>query len=345
MVTHKDGRRIWIDDSVTSLRFLDGDRPPIPLSSDVTEYLLGSADDCTIQVQDGGSLVSRHHARLSRTGATWMLQDLDSTNGVMLDGARRLSFELTPGAEIEIGDVKLIADSAQLAQLREFVSRIIGWDPARRTDVDAAVRALRQATTRRAAFVLTGDGDLTATARRLHALAFGEEQPFLVEPNRRGRRKLRRERQWQSGGTMCFVADDLPPEFVAIAAASRVRADAPRIMLCAASRDVAATAISKLESTVVVEIPPLSRRPEDLDRLIDVYAADAVAALKAPSYGFRDNEMVWLHRTPIASLDDLEELTLRLVAARNWGTKGGGRRLGISHVALGRWLRSRGIPT
>jgi hypothetical protein len=345
MVTHKDGRRTWIDDAVTSLRFLEEDRAPIELPSNAIEYVLGSADDCDVQLQDDNLLVSRHHARLSRTGATWTVHDLGSTNGVLLDGERRLSFELTPGAEIEIGALKLIADSAQLARLRAFAARVIGWDKWHEPAVDGAVRALRQATTRRAAFVLTGEGALTATARRLHALAFGEAQPFVVETVRRGRRKLRSERQWQSAGTICFVADDLPPEFATIVAANRMRAEAPRIMLCAASRDAAAESISKLESSVTVELPPLSLRPTDRDRLIAEYAADAVSALHAPGDGFHEHEMVWLQRAQVEGLDELDELLLRLVAYRNWGAKGGGRRLGISHVAMGRWLRRRGIPT
>jgi hypothetical protein len=44
-------------------------------------------------------------------------------------------------------------------------------------------------------------------------------------------------------------------------------------------------------------------------------------------------------------MKELDELALRLVAERNWGVTAGAERLGISHVALSKWMRRRDIPT
>ncbi|HVY32332.1 MAG TPA: sigma 54-interacting transcriptional regulator [Polyangiaceae bacterium] len=48
--------------------------------------------------------VSRRHAELSRSGALWLLNDLDSKNGVFVNGKRCSSAALSPGDVIRIGD-------------------------------------------------------------------------------------------------------------------------------------------------------------------------------------------------------------------------------------------------
>ncbi|MGN6104951.1 MAG: hypothetical protein ACTHU0_07605, partial [Kofleriaceae bacterium] len=97
--------------------------------------------------------------------------------------------------------------------------------------------------------------------------------------------------------------------------------------------------------TAHVEITPLARRRHELDRLISDFAADAVTRLGAPATGFREHDRTWLRALDLTSLDQLDEVTLRLVALRNWRLTGGAERLGISHVALSKWMRRRKIPT
>lgn len=75
------------------------------------EVPLGSADSLSIGRSSESGLVIRddytssHHARLSRRGDIWTIQDLDSTNGTYLDG-RRLGdkpLQVSIGTPIKVG--------------------------------------------------------------------------------------------------------------------------------------------------------------------------------------------------------------------------------------------------
>lgn len=48
--------------------------------------ILGRASDCQIQLRD--PMASRHHAALDRRDGEWYVQDLESTNGVRLNGQK-----------------------------------------------------------------------------------------------------------------------------------------------------------------------------------------------------------------------------------------------------------------
>lgn len=56
----------------------------IPLDDDF--LTIGRSSDSTLVIVD--EYTSTYHARLSREGDTWILTDLDSTNGTRLDGNR-----------------------------------------------------------------------------------------------------------------------------------------------------------------------------------------------------------------------------------------------------------------
>lgn len=63
----------------------------------------GRADDNDIIVQSGS--VSSYHAGMHRVEGGYELQDSDSTNGISLDGVRRETIALRPGANVMLGDV------------------------------------------------------------------------------------------------------------------------------------------------------------------------------------------------------------------------------------------------
>jgi hypothetical protein len=327
-----EGEAWAIDDPVVALRVWGDDRRyALPAAG---EWLVGAAPDCDLRLDDPSGLVSRHHARLVRDGQTWTLRDLDSTNGIRQDGERRQSFQLAAGVEIEIGAVRLVAESARLAELRAYLARIVGW--SRPGDVDRALRAVRDMAMIRATLVLRGDGELVGVARRIHALALGADRPF-VECTDDGAGSFQRADR----GTLCLRADRLPGDFATVRPSLLAVAMRVRSILCGDADD----AVASLARTAMIEIPPLAARPDELDRLILDYAADAVGALGATGTGFREHELRWLHELRFETLADIEETTHRLVALRNWGVTAGAQRLGISHVALSRWARRRRIPT
>jgi len=82
----------------TALLLLDGKR----LVVGPTGVTLGRSRQCDIVLQDPN--VSRQHAEVRPRGGSWVLNDLGSTNGSLINGRRIDGPEvLKPGDEIEIG--------------------------------------------------------------------------------------------------------------------------------------------------------------------------------------------------------------------------------------------------
>lgn len=93
------------------------------------EYSIGRADDNSVRLTERN--ISRHHARLRRNGTTWVLTDLGSYNGCLLNG-RRLAGDTT----LEIGQVVVLGDY----QLRVLDAAA---DSIRTPDAQATVPARR----------------------------------------------------------------------------------------------------------------------------------------------------------------------------------------------------------
>ena len=91
----------------------DGDGPPAVLLaldwvSPDTELVIGRSLSCDIVLLD--TTVSRRHARLIFRRGRWVLQDLASTNGSVLNGRRVGRCELRPGDELYLGHARLRVD-------------------------------------------------------------------------------------------------------------------------------------------------------------------------------------------------------------------------------------------
>jgi hypothetical protein len=322
---------------LTQLR-VRGDELPLKRLSNVTnELIIGAAPECDLRIGDADGGVSRRHAKLVRSNDVWTIHDLGSTNGVFQDGERRMTFEVTPGVEIDIGGITLIAESARLLALRDPLSRAIGWSTKRRLEVDRALRAVRDMANRRSSMVLCGDGDLGSFVGRVHQLAFGDASPFVVcdaevEPLLPS-----------AAGGLLFArgGDKLPGDIVD---AIDPEADVRLVVACETLKDARA-AIAAVGRSELVELPSIASRANELDRLVNEYAADAVQRLGATAPMFREHEMTWIRASNPTSLDDVETTALRIVALRNWGVNAGAEKLGISHAALSRWASRRKIPT
>lgn len=70
------------------------------------ETLIGRAPSCDLQLPDDG--ISREHSVVLGDAETYTLEDLQSTNGIKVNGKRVRSTELAHGDEIEIGQTRLI---------------------------------------------------------------------------------------------------------------------------------------------------------------------------------------------------------------------------------------------
>ena len=96
-------------------RWLRGDivEPPAVLlaldwSGGQGELLLGRHHSCDVVLSDPS--VSRRHARLVFRDGHWVLQDLESTNGTMINGVRVGRCALRPGDRLALGDEQLRID-------------------------------------------------------------------------------------------------------------------------------------------------------------------------------------------------------------------------------------------
>jgi Protein of unknown function (DUF3662)/FHA domain len=87
--------------STAALILAQGDRR-LPLTDDAT---IGRLPECDVTLDDPS--VSRRHARIWRTGGTWAIQDLGSTNGVKVNGSRVGESDLTDGDRLQLGSVAM----------------------------------------------------------------------------------------------------------------------------------------------------------------------------------------------------------------------------------------------
>ncbi len=90
------------DPPARRLVITSGAKEGLELDLPADELTIGRSSDSGLVIRD--DYTSTNHARLSRQGDQWMLEDLDSTNGTFLQGKRVSSSVVVPlGAAISIG--------------------------------------------------------------------------------------------------------------------------------------------------------------------------------------------------------------------------------------------------
>lgn len=97
---------------VASPNASDDDRPRVLLALDwsgaQSELLIGRHHGCDVIVDE--PTVSRRHARLVFRDHKWIVQDLTSTNGTIVNGTRVGRCELRPGDSVVLGRARLKVD-------------------------------------------------------------------------------------------------------------------------------------------------------------------------------------------------------------------------------------------
>ncbi|HEX8111215.1 MAG TPA: FHA domain-containing protein [Kofleriaceae bacterium] len=320
-------------------------RPP------TRELTVGAAETCGLRLDDRSGRVSRLHARLVRRQTRWLLRDEGSKNGVWIDGGRRGELMLTPGLEIRIGGVTLIAESPLLNALRSFLARLLGWKNERTVMVDLALRTVRMAATRRTALMLCGDGDLVPIARAIHRHVRNSHRPFIVcDPRRQAGKETVRSAENHAvgmealaaaaGGSLCVRSRRLPPDFAQVVERLRDPTSQVQLIVCAE----APKECERCRVTPLV-IPPLADRQDEIDRIIHEYAHDAMVELATPRYVFQAADHDWVREHAASSLPEIEKATLRLVALRaSRNLSHAATQLGMAPVSLSRWIGRREMP-
>jgi pSer/pThr/pTyr-binding forkhead associated (FHA) protein len=75
------------------------------LRVDKRRVVLGRSRECDIQVEDPN--VSRRHAELRQEGSAYWIVDLDSTNGIEVNGRRAQRAKLESGDTFTVGSTEI----------------------------------------------------------------------------------------------------------------------------------------------------------------------------------------------------------------------------------------------
>ena len=101
-----------VGESLGLMRIRPAPRDEVLLALDWTgvrsELLVGRHHACDVVLSE--SSVSRQHARLVFRDGTWVLQDLESTNGTSVNGVRVGRCALRPGDHVVLGTAQLRID-------------------------------------------------------------------------------------------------------------------------------------------------------------------------------------------------------------------------------------------
>lgn len=87
------------------LVMLAGPAPGTEFELTVNLYVVGRSEEANLRIED--SSISRAHARLDGDDQQWTISDLDSINGILVNGQRRDDYLLKSGDVIELGVVRL----------------------------------------------------------------------------------------------------------------------------------------------------------------------------------------------------------------------------------------------
>jgi DNA-binding NtrC family response regulator len=160
----------------TRLRVRAGGRErTVPVTS--AGVFLGKDPTCDAPIDD--PFVSARHARITAFGGRWLLQDLESTNGTFISGARVSRAELPFGVPVHLGDAEIVLEPRDAPEppRAETFEGMLSRDPAMRQVFelvervgasDAAVTILGE----------TGTGK-ELVARALHARSSRNDGPFV----------------------------------------------------------------------------------------------------------------------------------------------------------------------
>lgn len=290
------------------------------------DWVIGSGLHVWLRISDAERFVSRKHATLALDHGTWSIRDNASTNGLWIDGQRVERALLEPGMEIGLGRRRLIVESPRVARIRALLSRFLGWGVEARPRVDRALRAVRDFEARRSPLWLTGTDDLPNVARRVHTETATGEPPIEVLDIDRARGPIELSSSNELQSAVCLASRGSVD--VALVRALFESRPNLRIIVCARTSDCG----------VSVDIPPLSSRAAELERVIAEYAVDAALKLDARGNDFAVVDRVRLLEHPPDTLAEIEVATLRLIAVRRFGgITNAAQQLGITHSALSRW--------
>lgn len=231
--------------------------------------------------------------------------------------------------------------------LRGFLARLLGW--TRHREVDQALCALDVAMVHRAHLVLCGAGDLVSIALALHRRTRGVDRPFVVcDPRRKTTTATVRSPANHdtalaaiaaaAGGSLCVRRHRLPADFAAVTPQIQAAIDV-QYVVCSAAND---EADPFLVLPSPIRIPSIASREQELPRIVEEYAADAITMLGIDETRFTERDRTWTLEHGSSTISEIERTTLRIAAARSSpNISHAAARLGMAPVSLSRWIDRR----
>jgi pSer/pThr/pTyr-binding forkhead associated (FHA) protein len=292
-----------------------------PAQRDQVNALIGSGTDCDIRLADFMGCISAHHARLFWDKPFWTILDVGGKNRIWVDGFTQTSANLSPGTEVSLGGVTLIAETEKTIGIRSFLARLIGSHVAQIEKIDEALRSIRFARRLRSPLVLRGNGDWVTIARDLHRRVLGLDQPFVfctalsnpIEVDQWGIKvvdSFRGAVAAARGGTLCVRSGRPAGAMTYLEDAAKEDGAKFQIVVCEDSRidNPAPAALS-------ISIPDLIGRTADLPSIIEGYCRDAAADLET-KIDSRGEVREWILRNAATTILEIQQAAYRWFAIR-----------------------------
>jgi transcriptional regulator with PAS, ATPase and Fis domain len=135
---------------------------------------IGSDPGCEVVIKD--KFTSAFHCRLFKKGKTWLVTDLESTNGTFINDVKITEAELTPGATLTAGRVRLRVEEKEREQTGQF--GIVSEDPA----MQGVFEMIRRAAPTDETVLVTGESGSgkELVARAIHAQSRRASRPMVA---------------------------------------------------------------------------------------------------------------------------------------------------------------------
>jgi hypothetical protein len=144
-----------------------------------------------------------------------------------------------------------------------------------------------------------------------------------------------------AGGSLCMTSR-LPRDFTALLARLHEPDPRVRLIVCSNRNDRGV----RLAGPVPICVPPLRERALELPRIVEEYAAEAIAALRPlrarDKCFFTADDLQWVVECAATSLPEIEKATLRVVArTMSASLSDAAGLLGMAPISLVRWFDRR----
>jgi len=140
---------------------------------------IGSGQGNNLVLTD--EFVSGFHARLTKRGGEWLVRDLESKNGVFLDGTKVVEARLGPGCVLKLGETVIRVVSVDDSERDEGVSARHGMVTADQTMI-ALIEKLESVAPTGEPVLITGESGTgkELVARAIQSLSGRSGSPFLT---------------------------------------------------------------------------------------------------------------------------------------------------------------------